>query len=177
MTVSTNNYQIGQSAVPNQNFHLTTPAIPDGSLQLYRGNVGAPSGAALISIDATGQISYPTDAAWTQISGSVASSSGALGASPTATIRYKRLGKVLMFHVTVSVPDNGTGAGTLVISGMPFVSGSITQGLGGKNLTSSQGLAVTVTSSAQALVVSKYDGTYPVASGQFLAITGSYEIA
>ena len=58
MTVSTNNYQIGVSGIASQNFHLTTPAIPDGSLKLYRGNAGSPIGGAIVDINAAGVVTW-----------------------------------------------------------------------------------------------------------------------
>jgi hypothetical protein len=56
MSTITNSYQIGMSSTPSQNFTLTTPSTPDGTLQLYRGNVGTPLSTPL-SIDANNNVS------------------------------------------------------------------------------------------------------------------------
>ena len=40
-TIKTNNVQIGQSATPTNNFVLSVPAVPDGTLKISRGNIGA----------------------------------------------------------------------------------------------------------------------------------------
>lgn len=175
MTVSTNNYQIGSSATANLNFHLTPPAIPDGTLSLYRGNVGAPIGPALLTVSADGSISYPSDTAWTSVAGTVASSGGALGASPAVTFRYKRIGKSVLFSAIVSVPNNGTGSGTLVIGGLPVVSAGVIHVASGFNVSTASTVAAQVPASSAQVNLTKYDGTYPIASGQFISVTGFYE--
>jgi hypothetical protein len=55
MTVKTDNYQIGVSATAAQNFSLTTPAVPDGTMKLARGLPGATT-QDILSIDAAGDV-------------------------------------------------------------------------------------------------------------------------
>lgn len=55
MTVVTNNYQIGQSALASQNFVLGPPAVADGTLKLQRGNPDATT-QDILTVDATGKL-------------------------------------------------------------------------------------------------------------------------
>lgn len=59
--VKTNAVQIGQSATASQNFTITLPTTPDGTLKISRGNAGATTSDAVV-IDANDKlvISTPT---------------------------------------------------------------------------------------------------------------------
>lgn len=57
-TVKTNNVQIGQSATASNNFVLSVPNVPDGSLKISRGNVGATT-QDLIVVGADNSVSIP----------------------------------------------------------------------------------------------------------------------
>lgn len=46
--VKANSVQIGQSATASQNFTITTPTTPDGSLKISRGNAGATTSDVLV---------------------------------------------------------------------------------------------------------------------------------
>jgi hypothetical protein len=54
-TIKVNNIQIGQSGTATQNFVLSTPITPDGTIKLSRGNVGATT-QDILTIGATGNI-------------------------------------------------------------------------------------------------------------------------
>jgi len=50
-----NSVQIGQSATATQNFTLSVPSSPDGTIKLARGNSGATT-ADILSVDASGNV-------------------------------------------------------------------------------------------------------------------------
>lgn len=53
--LKSNSVQIGQSATATQNFTLSVPASPDGTIKLARGNSGATT-ADILTVDASGNV-------------------------------------------------------------------------------------------------------------------------
>jgi len=53
--LKSNSVQIGQSATATQNFTLSVPSSPDGTIKLARGNSGATT-ADVLSVDASGNV-------------------------------------------------------------------------------------------------------------------------
>jgi len=53
--LKTNSVQIGQSATATQNFTLSVPSSPDGTIKLARGNSGATT-ADILTVDASGNV-------------------------------------------------------------------------------------------------------------------------
>jgi hypothetical protein len=71
-----NSVQIGQSATATQNFTLSVPSSPDGTIKLARGNSGATT-ADILSVNASGAITGATINGGAVTSGTaVASTSG-----------------------------------------------------------------------------------------------------
>lgn len=57
--LKTNSVQIGQSATATQNFTLSVPSSPDGTIKLARGNAGATT-QDIINVDSLGIITFPS---------------------------------------------------------------------------------------------------------------------
>jgi hypothetical protein len=57
-TIKSNAVQIGQSNTATQNFTLTVPASPDGTIKLARGNQGATT-QDIVTVDASGNVNIP----------------------------------------------------------------------------------------------------------------------
>jgi hypothetical protein len=57
-TLKTNNVQIGKSNTATQNFVLSTPVTPDGTIKLARGNLGATT-QDVLSVGADGKVAFP----------------------------------------------------------------------------------------------------------------------
>lgn len=57
--VKTNKVQIGQSATPGNNITIECPAVPDGSFSIRQGAHDG-SGVVLLSVDASGNPTFPT---------------------------------------------------------------------------------------------------------------------
>jgi hypothetical protein len=53
--LKSNSVQIGQSATATQNFTLSVPSSPDGTIKLARGNSGATT-ADVLTVDASGVV-------------------------------------------------------------------------------------------------------------------------
>lgn len=176
MTIVTNNYQIGQSAVPSQNFHMTTPAVPDGTLSLFRGNVGSPIGGAVVTIAADGSVTWPTDTAWTSQSiASIASGTGTI-TNGNGTIRWKRVGKTVFIQALINVVTNGTGASSVIIGGfLPFVPFSTTILVGREVALSGNIVSATCNAGSTIANLQRYDNAYPAASGAAMLFNGVYE--
>lgn len=90
-----NSVQIGQSATATNNFTLSVPSSPDGTIKLARGNSGATT-ADVLSVNASGAITGAT------ISGATINSSTLNGGS-----------------ITLGTAQNSTSGSNLDFSGIP----------------------------------------------------------
>jgi hypothetical protein len=95
-----NSVQIGQSATATQNFTLSVPSSPDGTIKLARGNSGATT-ADIISIDASGNVVANITA------GSIPS-----GSISAAKLTGAQSGSAPIFGVRAWCVFDGTLAGT-----------------------------------------------------------------
>jgi len=94
--LKSNSVQIGQSATATQNFTLSVPSSPDGTIKLARGNSGATT-ADVLSINASGVITGSTFSGAT-ISGSTITSSTVDGGTITsATAQASTSGTAIDF--------------------------------------------------------------------------------
>lgn len=136
-TLKTNSVQIGQSATAANNFVLTVPAVPDGSMKLARGNVGATT-QDVLTMDAAGIATFPAGLSMsdkldvtsitfpaTQVPSANANtlddyeegtwtpilSNLTISGTPTYTGRYTKVGRQVTF--SVSITSTGQTASTL----------------------------------------------------------------
>jgi hypothetical protein len=113
---------------------------------------------------------------WTPYTPTVTSSSGTITSFNTVVFRYYKLGKTLFFRGAINVGNNGTGAGWLVIT-LPYNAASIGSSVYGARSWDIKSLAGYIASgSSPRIILSLYDGTYPVVINGVLAFAGSYEI-
>lgn len=118
--------------------------------------------------------------AWTQVSVTPSSGTGALGASPTATYRYKRIeGKTYAFELEVSTPNNGTGATSIVVSSLPaaLAPNRRRSWSGAEEGISFQAVKADQAAAATTMTIKFYDGTYPGSSGALIYVSGIIETA
>ena len=92
--------------------------------------------------------------------------------SYTATGNYTKIGNRVFVSIQVSVTNNGTGANSLDIS-LPFTAGGISA-VNGQNASTTNALAGNIGVGATVVRVGKYDGTYPVATGETIRLFGHY---
>jgi hypothetical protein len=114
-----------------------------------------------------------TGGAWSTSSPTVTAGSGTL-TSASASLRSMTIGKLYTFSLTVTVTTNGTGA-TQINVAMPVTATAFCSA-SAYNATTNIGLIARMSASGTTLAITKYDGTYPVADGQSLVVSGVIEI-
>lgn len=82
--IKSNSIQIGQSSTATQNFTLSVPSSPDGTIKLARGNSGATT-ADIFSVNGSGAITGATISGATINSSTVNGGSITLGTAQTTT--------------------------------------------------------------------------------------------
>jgi hypothetical protein len=101
-------------------------------------------------------------------------SSGGTITAASGTLRSKTIGKTYHFEITILVTTNGTGSGQINVT-MPVTS-TANNAMVGLNMTTNALLIGRINASGTVIGVIKYDGTYPVVSGDTFTITGVIEI-
>jgi len=81
--IKANAVQVGQSPTATQNFTLAVPSSPDGTIKLARGNSGATT-QDVMSVDASGNVSFAGTTALGNISNSTAIATGSTTARSLA---------------------------------------------------------------------------------------------
>lgn len=89
-TLKTNNVQIGQSNTATNNFVVSVPVTPDGTMKIARGNVGSTT-QDIISIDSSGDVTIGTNGK-------------AVGTTGTQTLSNKTLSSPVLNTPVVSNP-------------------------------------------------------------------------
>ena len=102
----------------------------------------------------------------------ISSSSGTI-TSYTSSAKYKRNGKFLIIDMSISVTNNGSGAGSIVAT-LPF--SCVNGALNGRE-NSISGSQLNGIPSGSTLVVRTYNNSYPAATGANIQISGVLEIA
>lgn len=102
----------------------------------------------------------------------VASSVGTI-TSVTATGKYTKIGRQVTIEISLSVTNNGTGSDSIRIGSLPYAAESTAYTGAGFNTSSGEASAVGFAATST-LVVYKYNATYPVTTGQGMAIVVTY---
>lgn len=97
----------------------------------------------------------------------IASTGGTL-TSANGTIDYTKIGREILWQATINIVTNGTGVGAIVAN-FPFTVAGIAPFVG---YDTGAGVPLVGYINAGALIVFKYDGTYPAVSGSSLRIGG-----
>ena len=118
-------------------------------------------------------------AGWQIYTSSLSAATGAF-TSAVATGRYRLIDKTVQFQVTVRIVTNGSAANSVIV-GLPLVSTGVAFALysvsGRGTAISGKGLSGHIPPGANTVAVMNFDGSYPGASGEVLAISGTYEVA
>ena len=110
---------------------------------------------------------------WTPYTPVVSALSGSITAH-TATGSWMLINNTILYEITIDVTNNGTGASHLYAT-LPRQSKTGSVGAG-TNITTGKMVQATLVSAGTAADITTYDGTYPIASGQKIYISGMYEI-
>jgi hypothetical protein len=161
---------------PSTTEQFTTDTL--GNFNLVAGNLVIGTAAKGIDFSANTHAAGMTsellndyeEGTWTP---TISSTSGAITAYTINSARYTKIGRAVHIVVQFAVSDNGTGAGAIFIQGFPFASGLATCGTTYNQSTGAIG-AVSVSTSATEGYIYRYDGTYPIATGQTLQLNLTY---
>ena len=120
-------------------------------------------------------------AGWRTYTPTIAANTGTFTTvSPSG--RYRLIDKTVQFQATIRIVTNGTAAGTVIV-GLPLAATAVAfaiypiSGAAGAGAISGKALSGSIQPAATTVAVVNADNTYPGASGEVLAISGTYEIA
>ena len=139
--IKANAVQIGQSPTATQNFTLAVPSSPDGTIKLARGNSGATT-QDVISVDASGNVSFAGTTSLGNISNSTAIATGSTTARSLAN-RFADVANVRDFGaVGNGVTDDtaaiqaalNTGRNAYMPSGTYLISSGLSIIIAGQNI-------------------------------------------
>jgi hypothetical protein len=131
----------------------------------FSANTGAPGETSAL-------LNWYEEGTWTP---SVASSSGTITTVGTCTGQYTRIGRQVTLSMDIRITTNGSGAGFLSVTGIPFTMGNTLYGAGcgseigvtGKMIQMSAGNTTTIN-------LTNYDSTYPAADGFRATLVWTY---
>jgi hypothetical protein len=117
---------------------------------------------------------------WTSAVCAVAAGSGTF-TSASATIRYVKVGRVVICELYMGITTNGTAASYIDVT-LPFASRSLGsgrhQGCSGQEVgTTGFNVGATILDGTSTFRIRKYDATYPGASGNAFSFLFAYEAA
>lgn len=159
-----------------------------GTLTL-QGSFKINGGLLDLSHAASGQIKFPAaqnasanvntlddyeEGTWTPV---MTSTTGTITTIGTSVGAYTKVGNVMNIRLTIIVTTNGTGAGFLQISGLPYTSAAAGRWTlsGREQAVNFKSLAGSLTSGSTTITnISNYDGTYPGVNSATIVISGSY---
>ena len=159
-------FYTGTGAAITSKFEMTA----DGNLAVSTAGKGIDFSAATHAAGMTSELLNDyEEGTWTP---AVASSLGSI-TTVTATGKYTKIGRQVTIEISATVTDNGTGAGSVRIGGLPYTAESTGYTGAGFNTSSGEALAVGF-AATNTLVVYKYNVLYPVTTGQGFAIVVTY---
>jgi hypothetical protein len=165
-------------------FHTSSGAVLTEQMRISSaGNITASTGNFIVGTAGKGiDFSANTHAAgmtsellndyeegtWTPIIGAGAGSI----TSYTASGKYTKIGRQVTLSSTITVTNNGTGSLFILVSNLPFSTDASVYTTYGHNNT--VGGSVSGSTTGTLIYLNKYDGTYPVITGQTLLLTSVY---
>jgi hypothetical protein len=114
---------------------------------------------------------------WATYASTITSLTGTVTAA-TGTLRYKRVNKTVHFSLIVNITNNGSGAGALYATlPFPLAGGTLSIASGRGTAVSAKMVQGLMDSGAPKIFMVNYDGGYPAATGETIAMSGTYEAA
>jgi hypothetical protein len=110
---------------------------------------------------------------WTPVVTATSGSITTVGGSTAGT--YTKTGRVVTLLFQIQVVTNGTGAGAIQVGGIPFSENPALAGYAGGGANGNTGKSVSCTLQGGFVYIYLYDGTYPIASGEILYCTLTYQ--
>jgi hypothetical protein len=155
----------------------------NGNFKIFDGNLVVASGHGIdfSATSGTGTSELFSDyeeGVWTP---TVTSTSGTITTVDNVEGFYTKIGREVTVYANATTTDNGTGAGNLRFSGLPFTPVSTNMsgtGFIGVGYNSSSGLLLRgrITGGNLRIDVANYDGTYPTSNGRSNSIQVTYYV-
>jgi hypothetical protein len=118
-------------------------------------------------------LNWYEEGTWTP---SVTASSGAITTLGTVTGKYTRIGRQVTVHFSIAITTNGTGAGSILATGLPFTISGVASGCGRENGSTGDMLNVTGANGSTTLGIVNYNNSYPGGSGYNLQGFATYTV-
>jgi hypothetical protein len=120
-----------------------------------------------------GQLVQSTPHVWTAYTPTITAGSGTI-TTVSATGRYIRNGATVQLQIAVTMTTNGTGAGNIYAT-LPVQAAAHEYVIAGRNNTTGKMLQGDIISGATEIRIFDYANVYPIANGQIIYVSGSYE--
>jgi hypothetical protein len=120
-----------------------------------------------------GQLVQSTPHVWTAYTPTITAGSGTI-TTVSATGRYIRNGATVQLQIAVTMTTNGTGAGNIYAT-LPVQAAAHEYVIAGRNNTTGKMLQGDIISGATEIRIFDYTNAYPIANGQIIYVSGSYE--
>lgn len=105
----------------------------------------------------------------------VTATAGAIATMGAVSGKYTKVGRMVSFEADISIADNGTGAGAIRISNLPFIVDSSPYcGFGTDIGLAFQLLQMRIYGTSSIADITAYNGSYPGGSGARLVLSGTY---
>jgi hypothetical protein len=105
----------------------------------------------------------------------VTASSGTITTASVVAL-YTRVGRSVTVTGTITITDNGTGAGALLVAGLPFTPNGNACGVGRERTTNGKTVSLMVSTGSTTLTTQAFDNTYPVATGSNINFSVTYTV-
>lgn len=112
---------------------------------------------------------------WTAFTPAITASAGTF-TTVSATGRYILVGKTVHFTIQITVTTNGTAA-TAILATIPVTALNTNNAFAGRETALTGDVLSASLTSATAIFIVKYDGTYLGGNGAVLVVSGTYEAA
>lgn len=171
----------GDALAPNLTFKhngaISLPLLASDPSDAVDGDMWRTSAGPRARVGSTTYGMTPAnDPAWTTWTPTVTAASGTITTVGTVTARYKLVGTICFFNLSVVITTNGTGGGSVNVT-LPVASVNQTHASGREDALTGKMLNSYVLAGGSTLSIQSYDNSYPGANGAVLGVTGFYEIA
>lgn len=159
--------------------NLVFSAIPTFGTTIGVGNATAAASGAGISFPASQSASTDVNTLDDYKEGtftpSVSATSGSITSFGTLSGKYTKIGNQVTVVLSLPITNNGTGAGSLKVSNMPYTCGaSDSFGAGREQQSTGNGLFGYINGSTTNLYIQRYDGAYPGGTNYTIGFTVTY---
>lgn len=151
-----------------------TGALQAAQEPAHTGDCTNSAGSLALACTATGGVAFGYGAVTTTSSMTIAAGTGTL-TTTSGTLRYQVRGKQTWFQLSVNITTNGTGATSIIVSGLPFTFNSDCAGSGRATLGTGKQIQFYAQSATAALTIWNFDNTYPASTGERLLVNGVCE--